>query len=296
MKSPKIVIVLALSLSLTGSAFAHSPEGFLAFAWQWPAGAEPVIDGNGGEFQAIPAEWWQTTEMFPDTQGGVDINRADFDARAVITFSSATNFIYAYSEVFDDISTAADTWQFLVDADHAGDDVGLRWPDGTSDEDKERLRGSRAQQYEIWNTAGDSDVIGPTETLFFWGKASWLPDLGWYEAEHTFEGTYGGEGTTFLEVKFGSYVHLDQEDPDATEWYDLTEGIIIGLGYNWMDVETPDQAANSPWESFYNLTQNNEMFFNGAATCDFLLAEVDPGFATAVDATTWGRVKSQFAE
>tara|TARA_Y100000588_G_scaffold321032_1_gene351988 strand:- start:338 stop:1225 length:888 start_codon:yes stop_codon:yes gene_type:complete len=295
MKRTKLVIVLALALSLAGSASAHSPEGWLGFAWQWPAGAEPVIDGNGSEFAAIPAEWWQTTEMFPDTQGGVDINRADFDAKAVITYSRATNFIYAYSEVFDDFSTAADTWQFLVDVDHVGDDVGLRFPEGTTDEDKERLRGSRAQQYEIWNTAGDSDVIGPTETLFFWGKASWLPEQGWYQAEHTFEGTYGGEGTTYLEVLFGSFTNLDQEDPSAAEWYDLDEGIIIGLGYNWMDVEDPAQSANSPWESFYNLTQNNEMFFNGAAASDFLLAEVDPGF-TAVEATTWGRVKSQFAE
>ena len=143
----------------------------------------------------IPAEWWQTTEMFPDTQGGVDINRADFDARAVITWSDATNQFYAYSEVFDDISAAGDTWQFNVDADHAGGTVHpLSWPEGTSEEEQQRTVGAANQQYEIWNTAGDADVIGPDETLFFWGKASWLPDQGWYLAEHTFEGTYGGEG------------------------------------------------------------------------------------------------------
>ena len=231
--------------------------------------------------------------MFPDTQGGVDINRADFDARAVITWSDATNQFYAYSEVFDDISTAGDTWQFNVDADHAGGYVALGFPDGTSSEEVERLTGAANQQYEIWNTAGDADVIGPTETLFFWGKASWLPDQGWYLAEHSFDGTYGGEGTTYLEVLFSSYVFLDQEDPAKVEFHELTEGAITGIGYNWMDVEDPEQAGNGPWESFYNLCNNNEMFWNSEAIPDFLLAPIE---ATAVDATTWGQLKTNFAD
>ena len=291
----KFLAALALSLSLVGTSSAHFPEGALYFAWQWPAGAEPVVDGDGSEYQVIPAEWWQTTELFPDTQGGVDINRADFDARAVITWSDATNQFYAYSEVFDDISAAGDTWQFNVDADHAGGVVHpLSWPDGTSEEEQQRIVGAANQQYEIWNTAGDADVIGPDETLFFWGKASWLPDQGWYLAEHTFEGTYGGEGTTYLEVLFGSYVFLDQEDPGATEFHDLTAGEITGIGYNWMDVEDPEQAGNSPWESFYNLCNNNEMFYNSEAIPDFFLAEVEG--ITAVDATTWGQLKTNFAQ
>ena len=144
--------------------------------------------------------------------------------------------------------------------------MGLRFPEGTTDEDKERLRGSRAQQYEIWNTAGDSDVIGPTETLFFWGKASWLPEQGWYQAEHTFEGTYGGEGTTYLEVLFGSFTTLDQEDPSAAEWYDLSNLTLGSPAYNAALEDITEQfvtaganPANLPNKSALNQIRTNEV-------------------------------------
>ena len=61
---------VALTLGLAVNISAHSPEGAIFPAFQWPAGLEPVLDGVGSEYDIVPDAYWQTTEQFPDTQGG----------------------------------------------------------------------------------------------------------------------------------------------------------------------------------------------------------------------------------
>ena len=88
---------------------------------------------------------------------------AKFQARATITYSLATNEIYAYSEVYDHITTWADTWQLLLDADHSSGDC---YPSGTGDDD--RWQASSCQHYESYNNTGPTEQ-GPGPVHFFWG-------------------------------------------------------------------------------------------------------------------------------
>ena len=60
-----MVAALAFTLIAGGSVSAHSPEGEIFSAFQWPPGLEPVMDGVGNEYGIIPEPYWQTTEQFP---------------------------------------------------------------------------------------------------------------------------------------------------------------------------------------------------------------------------------------
>ena len=151
------------------------------------------MDGVGNEYGIIPEPYWQTTEQFPDTQGGRDIDPSNFDAKATITYSLGTNLIYAYSEVFDDISIPPDTWQFMVDADHSGGDC---YPDT---DDNARWHASACQQYEVYNHIPGEEGDDPVH--FFWGTATWLPEEGWYNITCTFDGEKDAAGTVYREVQ-----------------------------------------------------------------------------------------------
>ena len=77
----------------------------------------------------------------------------------------------------------------------------------------------------------------------------------------------------------------------------LVEGEIIGLGYAWYDYVTPGrvvQKGGGPWQAFYKLSQHDQMYRSAEGACDFYLSPVEDH--TAVDATTWGRIKAGFSE
>ena len=82
----------------------------------------------------------------------------------------------------------------------------------------------------------------------------------------------------------------------------LAEGEIIGLGYNWMDYdEVGREVQGGGWQAFYNLSQHDRMYRSGDGACDFFLAPVDESvefsaIPSAVEATTWGRVKAGFVQ
>ncbi len=289
-----LTLALVLVVGFGSNVSAHSPEGWLGFAFQWPAGLEPTLDGAPppNEWSVIPEFYWQDTSMMPDTKEGAEMDLSDWSAKAAVSWSEATNRFYLYSEVFDDFSVKADTWQIVVDADHSGGRFqGIEGLE--TDEDKERWGGAHGQQYEFFNTIGE----GTTEQ-FVWAKADWLRAEGFTVPEYTFEGDANGAGTTFMEIQLTPWDDMNWEGPDASIIHDLVEGDVVGLGYNWMDYEDPEASNGEAWESFWNLTANSQMFWDASAINDFELAPVDDSvnFPTAVEATSWGRIKTRFVE
>ena len=288
-----MVVAMALTLTLAVGVSAHSPEGEIFAAWQWWPGLEPTLDGVGTEYDLIPEAYWQVTDQFPDTQGGRDIDPSNFDAKATITYSLATNEFYAFSEVFDDVSSPADTWQFMVDMDHSGGDC---YPDT---EDNDRWHAAGCQQYEVYNNIGATES-GPGPVHFFWGNATWLPEVNWYNAFSTFEGTRDGLGTVYREVRLAPIADLNSPaGSDASTLFTLAQDEIVGLGYNWMDYDTPGlEGQGGSWDAFYNLSQHDLMYRSGDGACDFYLSPIDDSVTppSAIDATTWGRIKVGFAE
>ena len=291
-----MAVAMALTLVFAVGASAHSPENAIFAAWQWWPGLEPTMDGVGAEYEVIPESYWQVTDQFPDTQGGRDIDPSNFDAKATITYSLATNEIYAFSEVYDDISIPPDTWQFLIDADHSGGDC---YPSGTDDD--ARWQAAGCQQYEVYNNMGPTEN-GPGPVHFFWGAATWLPEVNWYNIWSTFDGNVDGPGTVFREVRFVPLSDLNgPAGADDSTIHTMAEDEIIGIGYNWMDYDTPgrvEQGGGGPWQAFYNLTQHDQMYRSGDGSCDFYLSPIDTDvpIPSAIDATTWGRIKVGFVE
>lgn len=287
---------VALTLGLAVNISAHSPEGAIFPAFQWPAGLEPVLDGVGSEYDIVPDAYWQTTEQFPDTQGGREIDASNFDAKATVTYSLGTNRLYFYSEVFDDINRPGDTWQILLDADHSG---GECYPGD------ERLDGSQCYQTETYNNIGDT-LLGSEIVHFFWGAATWLPEEGWYNAVATFEGDHYGPGTTWLEIRLAPTDDINPAGPGDSILHEMQENNIIGIHYNWMDYDVGCRQAREGeecggWDAFYNLSQSDIGFRNADGCSDFFLSPVDESvdfgaMTTSVEATTWGRLKAGFVD
>ena len=294
MTSRIMAVAMALTLTLAVGVSAHSPEDDIFAAWQWWPGLEPTLDGVGTEYDLIPEAYWQVTDQFPDTQGGRDIDPSNFDAKATITYSLATNEFYAFSEVFDDVSSPADTWQFMLDMDHSGADC---YPDT---EDNDRWHAASCHQFESYNNTGPTKS-GPGPVHFFWGNATWLPEVKWYNIHSTFDGTIGGPGTVYQEVRFVPVDDLNSPaGKDSSVVHTLAEGEIIGLGYTYLVYgEESTGGMGGGWEASYNLTGHDMVYRSAEGAADFLLSPIDPEVAipgTGIDVTTWGRIKAAFVE
>ena len=301
-----ILGVAALSVGLSSPTVAHDPPDLIIPAAQFPAGAEPVIDGNPVEWGPISVETYGSVGelLYPvgaatkegrvlENAGQGEINPADFQIRHKLGWSANTNKFYWLTEVYDDLHVVGrlDPGRFWVDDSI---EYGFNFKHQAID-DQIYTEGDVSTQFTYkWTIPA---LEGQYEFLNPRAERTWLLDgTKWLNIEWTFEGDEFGESTYFYEAWIRPFDFIpDDGDRAAAEETDLEEGQVIAISWTFGDFDTPGGAALEDYQGFWSVSPNGCC----RADNDMVMSELDDSIAwgeqaTAVESNSWGRIKTEF--
>jgi hypothetical protein len=304
MKKTVLLAVLA-SFSLASVAFAHLPADFTYFSVQLPDTYLPILDGDLSEWDIVPDAYViPTEEMYEQLaglgKGGAGVDLSDMALRSCCGWNDSTNRLYFMSEVFDDIhqtdradpqcNWSDDCWEIMLDANHSGGRHG--WFSDLTEEEMKRLNYSEGQQFVMTEP--------PVQDVDVWcgNAATWDSERGeYFDIGWDFTGDQFGESTYYIELFIYPFDDMNWEGPDVSKHHDLTEGEIIGLGWAFGDF---DELSDS-YDAYWTISGGDATCGLSEALADVYLSPMDPALegatiGAAVEADTWGRIKSTFAE
>ena len=265
----------------------------------FPDSNVPVIDGNDGDWAPVPLEQYGIfSESLFSIHGfaGENVDRGGLDAssmqiRHIMGWNDSANNVYITSRVFDNIHITQrqdpgkffwdDSVEYELNAAHQARDDLNPGDDATSFSYKfafpvyqETFEWYRPILNLPWMTSGSQ----------------------WLEIAHSHEGEEFGESTYTYELRILPIERMPRSDEateDQVEIHDLTEGGVIHVTATVNDVDGGDGDGDNR----IGMWSTNPISCCHAAQ-DLLLTPADPnidwGAATAVESSSWGRIKSQF--
>ena len=297
----KFLTIACASLGLVVAAQAHEPPGGLLVAVNFPDANVPVIDGDPGEWGPVPLEEYGIfSESLFSIHGfaGENVDRGGLDAssmqiRHIIGWNDATNNVYITSRVFDNlhITQRQDPGKFF-------------WDDSVEYE-----LNAAHQAREDLNPGDDATSFSykfafPVyQETFEWYRPivnlPWMTSGSQYiEIAHSFSGDEFGESTYDYELRILPIERMPRSDEateDQVEIHDLTEGGVIHITLTVNDVD----GGEGDGDNRIGMWSTNPISCCHAGQ-DLLLTPADPnidwgaGATTSVEASSWGRIKSQF--
>jgi hypothetical protein len=256
------------------------------FAPAVPAEYIPTYDGDLSDWAWFPPAYIFTPDSFIAfgnwTDAEADVPKDDFD---VVIYGPAwipsqNMMTWAVHKVDDIFSTRSDEFydsynedvvQFSVDADHGGE---AAVPDGGED----------------YQQSGFSPKLGGMTGCYQGGGlVNWA-----YQEPYLFFGmspaiVEGTNGTFDVELQHNIFDWLDQSGIDASTMHMLEAGQIIGYSMEILDTEEGVEEFPDVEFDWANSA------IGGEALADYyLMSEADtrPLIPTAVENTSWGRVKA----
>ena len=308
MKFGKIILALALTGVLATSAWAHKPEGVEFFAPHIPDALLPDIDGNDNDWSWYPQDLVITHDMLLSRAGNDPRDIADIDVSMRIAWNESTNKLYFALEAFDnfihrdtenaqDIYTE-DGWTISTDPDHSGGFF-------HAGDLEQNVMGTQGQQWVVhppgpaatmWVYDFGEDFFSKVERrggydgMWFsfppWGDIA----VGPPSAVPVSEGDT--DVTLFYEFAWTLFDHLDYGGPDSSIEHVLAEEQIIHLGSHYQDHD----EAGDDWDSQWGLNDETHATRDGSAQPDWVMVKIDIDVPTAVQTSTWGRIKSSVGE
>ena len=298
MKRPLISLLVISLFAFVQVAGAHEPPGELLVAVQFPEGLQPSIDGLTDDWAMVPLEQYGTfsENLFSIHGFAGDVGRGELDASSLqishlVGWNEATNNIYTLTTVFDDMHTVRRV------------DLGKFFWDDSFEIELNPLH--QAQEdlnlNDMRTNFSHKFALPPLEGTFewIWSRDIEWPTSGskWLEVGHSFDGEEFGESTYYYELRL---FPIDQVPlgPEATEAqveeHNLAENEMIHITLTVNEVDGGD-GNETPRTGMWS-TNPIQCCFAGN---DLLLAPIDPSIEwpdapTAVEATSWGRIKAQF--
>ena len=300
MKTTSILCVATVLIGLPGMAWGHYPEGVTFFAFQWPEGYEPVMDGDLSEWEMIPKAYIQDISHFFEVSYNSAPDPSNLDIkRCIVGWSESQNKLYFVAEVFDDvhkvtrtgITTAGNIWiddffDIMVDADHSGGKY--RSFESIEPEHPRRWDGAQAIQY-ILSVPPPDDRPFEIYNYATWNYAPPWSEVGWNHVELPSE---GGSITSY-ECALIAFDDLNWMGPDQSKIHNLEQGEVIGVNVALGDWDLDPKYIDGYW----SLSPKTKTYKLAERLTDFLLAPVEERIfegATAVESVTWGRIKAGF--
>jgi len=247
--------VVALVLALASMASAHTPEGEVFFAVQFPDNAIPAMDGDISDWDIVPESPYHIRNdrlSAPDPsiltaeRGSQD--PSDLNMHHVIGWNESTSKLYFMSEIFDNIHNID-----REDVARFWDDDALEIevnPDATADAEH-NLEGEPVNQFSYkWSVPpveGQYQYIEPVATYTWFQDGTEYIDFGWSQTGETY-----GESTYFYEMAIIPILALSQDEAtslEGSEFLDLEEGTVVHISVNVGDI---DEANN--YQSFWGMS------------------------------------------
>jgi hypothetical protein len=290
-----LILLLALCLLIPASAMAQrwafgEDEVPILYAVGIQGDAVPTIDGDLSEWATYPA-WnvWTFADNFIDNSFGTvkDLNSLDFTGK--VAWHAGTNMIYFAFDVFDDIHVQEsakgectywnqDDLEWYIDADNSGGSYNGHEPEGV------RRCGPAQQQAIVIGGVGD-DICTCSDS-------KWSVDAPYlYWAGKVTENASGTQTT--YEVGQNLFDFLD-ETPGASTIHQFAEGQTIGLSFDIDDQDIQGGGQSTAWYT----SSLTALYYMGDNLNDMVMspAEWQLSGATAVEAGSWGAIKSTFSE
>ncbi len=273
------------------SAWAHFPAGEFLFAVQFPDANVPDVDGNLADWDVVPQVPYEVgNDMYSDAvyskvRGEIDVS--DLSVRQIVGWNDNNNRLYLMAEVFDNVHNAdrEDPAQFWADD---------AWEIYIAPTHPEAEGGGEYDIKQSFNFA--MPPIGGN-----WGQN--LPDFEWrvdpfnedtWELQYSFTGEEFGESTYYYEMWILPLDFIPADgDREAAEETDLEEGQVIAMSWTFGDFDEP----GTTYQGFWSTSPNGCC----RADNDMVMSEADDSIdwgtqMTAVEADSWGRIKSQFVD
>ena len=302
-----IITGLALVVMVSSSARAHKPEGVEFFAPHIPDQvlATMDIDGNFADWSWYPQDLVITSDQLVSRAGNDPRDIADIDVSFRIAWNEGTNKVYLALEAFDDFihrdtESAQDVytedgWTISTDADHSGGFF-------HAGDLEQSVMGTQGQQWVV-------HPPGPATTMwvFDFGENFFenVENRGGVEAHWNGHPPWGEitvgppeavpvkEGDTdvtlFYEFAWTLFDFLDPAGPDNSVVHVLEEDQIIHLGIHYQDHD----ENGDDWDSQWGLNDESDATRDGSVLPDWVMVKVpDLESLTAVEASTWGQIKS----
>ena len=302
------ISAFAVGLLIAGSAtvFAHEPPEEVFFAFQFPAGATPSLDGDLSDWEMIPSDifeisvengWIQET-----VRGDAGNDLSDFNARSMWAWNEEANRVYSFASVVDenlnnnrDDPTKYnwdDDWHFVLDADHSGGDMfNGDWND-LDEGERRQLFFTTGRLWQIHVPPIDGFfAFTYIEATDWMTTGSELPFPDFVEIGWARSGTTGGSGTYTYEIKMTPWETWSWDGPEQSTIVDLEVGDIIHVGSLSKDYDADDGR----YDGSYDFPPVHNVWRNANLMADMELLPVDDTIS-AVESETWGRIKTHFLQ
>ena len=267
------LVAWLIAMAIGAIADAHFPEGMTFYAFQWPPGQEPVLDGVLSEWELVPDTYIVNTEQYTPLSIShrvfTDIiNMEDAPLRyqfAVVwtSWSPSENALYVAARVFDDdpvkrsgsaVEWAGDQFEVMVDADHSGGIFGkIDW--------LERPYNKSRIKREFWDTFSAQATTyrseaGASVPFVAWTAATWASEPPWFEGAYE-EGPPVPEAHTNYELRWleelrrvrfeQAGLHYDKQELPIV-WWDAWWGAMTTyelkiVAFDWIDWRGPGQSV-----------------------------------------------------
>ena len=301
-KLSSFLLAGALVFSLSSTATAHDPPDFLGAVWAWPENAMPVLDGDLGEWDIVPPEFFITevdvvqSDERPWNYVG-DLDPSSFSFRWALAYNDETDRIYYVYEKYDDKDKGGESIEGVIDADHSG---GTFWNiEGMTDEEAQRQKGRHAQTHH-WNF---DEGFSENWSWFWMTQGDWYRDPEWTQQAHRVEGTPGSfqETRTYAEWWQLYWDDYNWTSPEESILHDFQADQIIGVSVQAHDGDADFTDDCNCWGR-WTIGPNVESFGDADFLADFLLLPIDETVdweaqgGTAVEEDSWGRIKASVSK
>lgn len=300
-KSFLVVMAVGLLLGLTTGANAHI-GGIVHNIFEVTPDILADIDFTDGTIQDwedfIGEPNFTAGEDFfsdPTVGDGAQYDPADLDFRIWLGWQGGgTNHFWFAIDAVDDVyineyegGNLGQLWQhdaieLMIDGDHTGGQYGGISADFGTQEEIDLENNRTAQQFVAIASAPDGRLTG------YLGKgAEWVNNPPLSE----FGGNVVGDGPTQWNIEFyvTPFDNLIWNDPEGSTQSPLTAGKIIGVQISVPDFDTGPTA----YHAFHTLSGQSQTFKYADRFVDGRLVGLG---GTAVEASSWGRVKASFGE
>lgn len=290
-------VAAGAALLLAAAAYAQAPvdrnaNGIGYYALEIPNPATMFIDGSDADWAWFDQTYVITMDQFRSEQDAPMPDPADMEVTAKIAWSPAPeNMWYLFVKVHDDTldiesTDVANPW--------ADDCINFGWNPTDSERDAER------QWYQTWvikapNFLSTPEIMLPSnwalEHFRQFGRAPWAYAAVASDPPTAVQSpiwTSDTGGDMFYEFKAAVWDFRSVDGPDASIRTNLQAGSFIPFLLNIED-------GDGPWR--YDITMRSAAataaaYFAGVT----LLGTEDYESPTAVESSTWGRIKGSFGQ
>ena len=299
----KVALMLAVGVIAASTAvLAHDPPGEIQNVVQFPAGSEPTIDGNCGEWDSVipPEEYYLLGESFYREEGRGNMDPSDLTLTTRVGWSAATQKLYYCQSVFDDVHVIdrGDSYDWYADdgAEHMWVAIHMGVAEFGDYREAENINPQWGVNFAVPKAAsGDTWMVISPCLACEWSLNN--------NEQHTFvwdfTGAEYGEGTYTYEheMRFLDYYPrgLDSyDDYSSFVWKTMSDGDIIHATWRNND-DDGEFESGDPTDRW--TTSSTDL--GGFGLADWYLEEHNSDLAwsdmmTSVESQSWGRIKAQF--